>query len=306
MRLLSFIVFMALLGGVGTAAQQPVASSQTVCCGTLESYPSFPSRYITPRDVTVWLPDGYEKGDPCDVLYMHDGQMLFDAAATWNHQEWQVDEVMCRLQGERGLRPCIVVGIDNTQARIFEYFPKKMLDYLTAEQRGAIGEYEAMLTADNYLRFLVEELKPFIDSEYQPLTGPRHTLLMGSSMGGLISLYAMCEYPEVFGGAACLSTHLSMKMTDDFDNEPWAEAFRKYVKEHNPSPRNHRLYMDRGTVELDGSYAPYQDAMDELLRSMGWEAPHFVSRVFDGHQHNEQCWASRLDVPLRFLLSIIQ
>ena len=165
-----------------------------VSTGTLERYPDFPSKHIDKRTVSVWLPEGYTQGAPFDVLYMHDGQMLFDAKTTWNHQEWMVDEVLGSIIGAGEMRPCIVVAVDNTNDRLMEYFPDKAANYLEAKPDSFTPK------GDAYLRFLVEELKPFIDDTYQPLSSREHTFLMGSSMGGLISLYALCEYPEVFGG----------------------------------------------------------------------------------------------------------
>ena len=283
-------------------AQQPVASAQKVSSGTLESYPQFKSEYLSPRDVTVWLPDGYTIGEPCDVLYMHDGKMLFDATTTWNKQEWQVDEVLGRLINEGKACRCIVVGVDNTSNRLNDYFPTKCYMYVPEAKRKDVDV--SVYLGDEYLAFLVKELKPFIDSHYRPLTKPEHTFVMGSSMGGLISLYALCEYPEVFGGAACMSTHVSMQFFDPkFDSEAWAQGLRDYVKAKLPASNSRLLYMDRGTVELDGTYQPAQDLMDAMITSMHWDSQHFVSRVFDGHKHMETFWAERLDQPLLFLLS---
>ena len=114
--------------GAIAGALEPVASTQVVSYGTLESYPQFPSRVIEPRNVTVWLPQDYKLGEPCDVLYMHDGQMLFDATATWNKQEWQVDEVLGALIAAGKARRCIVVGVDNTSNRLFDYFPTRCFE----------------------------------------------------------------------------------------------------------------------------------------------------------------------------------
>ena len=283
-------------------AQQLVASAQKVSSGTLESYPQFKSEYLSPRDVTVWLPDGYTIGEPCDVLYMHDGKMLFDATTTWNKQEWQVDEVLGRLINEGKARRCIVVGVDNTSNRLNDYFPTKCYMYVPEAKRKDVDV--SVYLGDEYLAFLVKELKPFIDNHYRPLTKPEHTFVMGSSMGGLISLYALCEYPEVFGGAACMSTHMSMQFFDPkFDSEAWAQGLRDYVKAKLPASNSRLLYMDRGTVELDGTYQPAQDLMDVMITSMHWDSQHFSSRVFDGHKHMETFWAERLDQPLLFLLS---
>ena len=113
MRTKILTVMAALMSAIFAMAQLPTQApsqpTQQVSSGTLDFYPDFKSQYITSRNVTVWLPDGYTLGEPCDVLYMHDGQMLFDATTTWNKQEWKVDEVMGRLIAEGKVRRCIVV-----------------------------------------------------------------------------------------------------------------------------------------------------------------------------------------------------
>lgn len=287
-----------IMCSLAVMAQETVPQVST---GRLEFYPEFQSKHITPRNVTVWLPEGYQVGEPCDVLYMHDGQMLFDATTTWNHQEWQVDEVMGRLIAEGKVRRCIVVGVDNTRNRLNDYFPSRCYENVPEGERAGVDV--SQYKGDEYLRFLVEEVKPFIDNRYKPLTTREHTFVMGSSMGGLISLYALCNYPEVFGGAACMSTHLSMNFFDPkFKSELWAEGLRDYVKEHLPSANSALLYMDGGTVELDDTYRPYQNKLNAVISGLGWDSAHFVYYLFEGHKHMETYWAERLDQPFVFLL----
>ncbi len=287
-----------IMCSLAVMAQETVPQVST---GRLEFYLEFQSKHITPRNVTVWLPEGYQVGEPCDVLYMHDGQMLFDATTTWNHQEWQVDEVMGRLIAEGKVRRCIVVGVDNTRNRLNDYFPSRCYEKVPEGERAGVDV--SQYKGDEYLRFLVEEVKPFIDNRYKPLTTREHTFVMGSSMGGLISLYALCNYPEVFGGAACMSTHLSMNFFDPkFKSELWAEGLRDYVKEHLPSANSALLYMDGGTVELDDTYRPYQNKLNAVISGLGWDSAHFVYYLFEGHKHMETYWAERLDQPFVFLL----
>ena len=143
------------------------------------------------------------------------------------------------------------------------------LDYMLAS--GTVYE------ADEYLRFLTSELKPFIDSHYSTLPDRQHTFVAGSSMGGLISLYALCEYPDVFGGAACMSTHLPMITSADYDraadiSQTVFEAFLRYLSDNLPaSSGSHLLYTDRGDSTLDALYPPYQDRLDSLLSARGWQ-----------------------------------
>ena len=132
-KVLSLITL--IMCSLAVMAQETVPQVST---GRLEFYPEFQSKHITPRNVTVWLPEGYQVGEPCDVLYMHDGQMLFDATTTWNHQEWQVDEVMGRLIAEGKVRRCIVVGVDNTRNRLNDYFPSRCYEKVPEGEREGV------------------------------------------------------------------------------------------------------------------------------------------------------------------------
>ena len=302
MILWSIGALLLLLGAMAWFMRPPKNSIPTVARGTLERFPQFTSQYVPSRDVVVWLPEGYQTGDSCDVLYMHDGNMLFDATTTWNRREWQVDEVTDSLIQAGLIRPCIVVGIYNTDDRLTEYFPAKTWQHVAEADRKDADLKK--LTADAYLQFIVEELKPFIDKRYKPLTTREHTFMMGSSMGGLISLYALCEYPQVFGGVACLSSHLSMAhLPNGVDGEPWATGFRNYVGQHLPEANGSLVYMDHGTEGFDADYGQYQEQLDSVIRAKGWDAQHYMSLVFDGDDHNETCWGKRLNQPLQFLLS---
>ena len=136
----TWIVVAALVMGCIAAwwMLRPTSKTPTVSNGQLERFNNFESQYVDPRTISVWLPPGYQKGDPCDVLYMHDGQMLFDATTTWNGQEWRVDEIVSQLIGDSVIRRCIVVGIDNTDKRLEEYFTEKAWQQLPADIRGNV------------------------------------------------------------------------------------------------------------------------------------------------------------------------
>ena len=283
--------------------------------GRVEEYPQFESGHMSPRQVYVWLPDGYSPREKYPVLYMHDGQMLFDDTWTWNGQEWQVDEVVGRLIAEGKIPPAMVVGVAHGNNRFGEYFPEKVLGYLdsvpaasaSAQALDYMLSFCDVYEADEYLRFLTTELKPFIDSRYSTLPDREHTFIAGSSMGGLISMYALCEYPDVFGGAACMSTHLPMITSADYAraadiSQTVFDAFLRYLSDHLPAACSRLLYTDRGDSTLDTLYPPYQDRLDSLLTSKGWTAPDWQTRVFPGAAHTEHDWAARLHVPVTFLL----
>ncbi|MGQ0799827.1 MAG: alpha/beta hydrolase [Pseudomarimonas sp.] len=281
-----------------------------VTSGRIERLANFASVHVPARHVDVWLPADYPEAAPYAVLYMHDGQMLFDAQTTWNHQEWRVDEVAGELQAAGKLRPFIVVGIWNGgAARAAEYLPQRAFERLDAKaqarhlagKRGDQPFLSAPVYSDRYLRFLVEELKPAIDQRFAVDPSPAATTIMGSSMGGLISLYAFSEYPQVFGAAACLSTHWPGGFI--FDDPALPEAILAYTTENLPSPASHRLYFDHGTATLDAQYAPWQKRADAILANKGYTDANAVSRVYAGAEHSEQAWSARLHVPLAFLFA---
>jgi len=241
---------------------------------------------------------------------MHDGQMLFDSSATWNKQEWRVDETITRLAAEGKIKNCIVVGIWNGGiTRHPDYFPQQPYESLKQVEKDSIGAQLQRAGrinlsfhpfSDNYLRFIVKELKPFIDSDYSTKSGKKNTFIAGSSMGGLISMYAICEYPEVFGGAACLSTH--WPGTFNTENNPVPNAFLEYMKEHLPNPKTHKIYFDYGDQTLDALYPPLQKKVDEVMRQAGYKSNNWITKFFPGEEHSEKAWAKRLAIPLTFLL----
>ncbi len=291
-------------------AAAPEAPRQVPSRGRIERLADFPSRHVAARHIDIWLPAGYPADAPYATLYMHDGQMLYDAAHTWNKQEWQVDEVASRLQEAKQVRPFIVVGVWNSGARRHsEYFPQRPFEMLAADQKAALYATErepgkplfaAPVAADAYLRFLVEELKPAIDARYAVHTRRADTFIAGSSMGALISLYALLEYPDVYGGAACLSTHWPGAF--NLDDTAIPDAFLAYLGERLPAPGRHRLWFDHGTETLDAWYGKTQVRVDALLAARGWVEPWASSKVYPGTDHSERAWAARLDAPLRFLL----
>lgn len=301
MRFLFFLFF-----PLASVAQLPQVSS-----GTLVRHANMPSAYVSPRHVDVWLPQGYSPRQKYAVLYMHDGQMLYDSTTTWNKQAWEMDDVLGGLLQRKQVQPTIVVGIWNSgPGRHADYFPQRPWEQLSTVQKDWVtGQLKAkgrtvngfVPVSDNYLRFLVTELKPFIDSAYSTFTDPQHTFIAGSSMGGLISLYAICEYPQVFGGAACLSTHWPGVFS--MPNNPVPQAFFNYLQRHLPSGENHRLYFDYGNQTLDSLYPPLQRKVDAIIKRKGYRKPHWQTRFFPGADHSERAWRQRLAIPLQFLLS---
>lgn len=294
----------------GGAVPKPVAVP--VPAGSLWRYELFPSTLTEPRRVDVWLPPGYEGGtERLRVLYMHDGQNLFDPAST-PFGEWGVDETMVRLIGEGAMKPAIVVGVWNTKYRSREYLPQAPYETVPADIRA---EYEkgsgGPALSDGYVDFLVKELKPFIDVTYRTKPARADTSIMGSSMGGLISLYALIRYPAVFGAAGCVSTHWPSVANFDWikNGDPRmvtiADTFIAWVKANLPRAGQHRIYFDLGNAELDSVYPPFQAKVDAFMPDLGYvQGKDWVTKLYEGEPHNEVAWRKRVDVPLRFLLGV--
>lgn len=288
-----------------SSAQAPKAAS-----GTIERLANLGSKTIKARNIDVWLPEDYSSDRSYSVIYMHDGQMLYDSTTTWNGQEWGVDETMSQLTKNKSIVDCIVVGIWNiAEDRHNNYFPQKPYELLPREfqdslinvGQGGYSLFGGPVNSDDYLEFLVHIVKPMIDKKYATKKDKQHTFIMGSSMGGLISMYAFFEYPEVFGGAACLSTHWIGGFSQ---NHSIPNAFLDYLEDKKALLAGRKLYFDHGTATLDSYYPPHQKEVDQIFREyVNGGSNQYVSKAFEGAAHTERAWKERLDVPLLFLLS---
>ena len=296
--------FFLLIGIVSSAQEIKVTS------GRIERFLNFKSDYVDARNIDVWLPNGYSNKEKYAVLYMHDGQMLYDAETSWNKQVWEVDEVAGKLIAENKTRKFIVVGIwNNGLKRHPEYFPQKAYEKLTTEQKEFVSNQLLLKkkidqtfhpVSDSYLKFIVTELKPFIDRQFSTKTDRKNTFIAGSSMGGLISMYAICEYPDVFGGAACLSTHWTGIY--QLKNNPIPETFYTYLKQNLPNPKKHKIYFDYGDKTLDSLYPTLQKEVDKIMKQKGFCTKNWITKYFPGKDHSEKAWYERFHIPLEFLL----
>lgn len=277
--------------------------------GQIKRIENFPSKYVATRTVDIWLPINYSETKKYQVLYMHDGQMLFDGKTTWNKQEWGVDEKIDSLIQKKAMKEVIVVAVWNIpEIRRLNYFPQKAIDFLSdTEKMIVIDEAKKInldltqITSDNYLKFLVTEVKPFVDSHFSVYTDTKNTAIMGSSMGGLISMYALCEYPDIFGKAACLSTHwIGLK---NVENNPIPTAFFKYLMAKLPNPKTHKVYFDFGTETLDAEYVRYEKDVNEILKAKGFGSSNSKNLKFENADHTENSWNKRLEIPLQFLFN---
>jgi predicted alpha/beta superfamily hydrolase len=227
------------------------------------------------RDVLVYLPPSYAAGSrPYPVLYMHDGQNLFDRATSYAGDEWQVDETLEALSAE-GIE-AIVVGINHAgEARITEFNPFPVRSPVSHQ----VGRGE------DYLAFITDTLKPMLDAQFRTRPDRAHTGVFGSSMGGLISLYAFFHRPDVFGLMGAMSPSLWVGRGAIYD----------FVKRAAFTPG--RLYVDNGSRE------PTAKHLAEALTAKGYRLDHDLRYVLEeGGEHRESAWARRLPDALRFLL----
>ena len=290
--------------------QPKIVTNAVLASGELQRIDSFPTTHVVPRTVDIWLPKGYSKNKKYGVLYMHDGQNLFDATTTWNKQEWKVDELASELFKTDTINEFIVVGIHNiSKIRFLDYYPEKAFDFLSEKVKDSLladskkqGQNITFndFNGDNYLKFIVQDLKPFIDKTYSTLPERQNTFVSGSSMGGLISMYAVCEYPEVFGGAAGLSTHWP-GMNPTKQKNAISKSIFDYMEANLPSPETHKFYFDYGTETLDAYYPKYLVDVDKIFEAKGYTRENYMNLEFEGADHSEDSWNRRFDIPLTFL-----
>jgi predicted alpha/beta superfamily hydrolase len=243
---------------------------------------------LLPRHVSVWLPPGYALPENASrrypVLYMHDGQNAFDPATAFLGREWHADEVATEAIRRGAMPPVIIVGIWNTPERVSDYTPDEDLE----EKRGDNKPQGRGGKGERYLRWIVEELKPFIDSNYRTQPGRETTAIMGSSLGGIISLAAAERNPEVFGCVAAVSPSL------------WWNKGSVIERWQKRTPDVCRLWVDMGDRERAG-------LTDALKRFEAAAQPTCRSRlhaeIVPGGRHDEPSWSARLGRILMYLFA---
>jgi len=271
--------------GAGVVSEGVRASGAV---GDLRLY-EFRSRvFRNTRFLRVWLPPGYDDAENAGrhypVLYLNDGQNLFEAATSFTGIEWQVDETAERLIGEGTVPPLIIVGIDNaTKDRIREYMPHRSIHPMMLRVQGRY-----------YPDFLMKEVMPFVERNYRVATGPENTGLGGSSLGALIALYTVMARPGVIGRLLLESPSL------------WA-SHRQAIKESR-SVRiwPERIYVAAGTAEAASaelSRTVVDDARElaAILRRAVLSEKRLRLVIKDGAGHNESAWAERFPEALQFL-----
>jgi predicted alpha/beta superfamily hydrolase len=250
--------------------------------GEFRYHENFPSALLNNhRTLIVYLPPGYDSAPArrYPALYLHDGQNVFDSATAFAGQEWQVDETAQQLITAGEIEPLIIVGVYNTgEQRIDEYTTTR------DERRQAGGR------ANLYGRFLVEEVKPFIDKRYRTLPGPETTALGGSSLGALVTLHLGLKYPQVFSKLLVMSPSV------------WWDkgVILREVEALRAKPTT-RIWLDMGTREGHVALAQVR-LLRDALTAQGWRLNadlHFLEAR--GARHTESAWAKRVAPALKFL-----
>ena len=314
------LALVTLIASALAACSQPdccpandATETSTMSPSRIVSIENYPAQQVLDRNLSIYLPPGYDEDTlRYPVVYAQDGQNLFEPGHSFAGDAWEVDEAMDRLIAAGLIEPAIVVGIWNSPQRRQDYAPQTVVDGLPSEERALVFESaDAEPLANDYTDFIVHELKPHIDATYRTRSDPNATSLLGSSMGGLISLYTLHRYPDEFSQAAALSTHWPIRVSGTLVGDEarrWQEMliphWQAFMIDAAYDPDRHRIWMDHGTINLDALYAPYQQAIDPVMAERGFIAgDQFVSRTYDGADHNEAAWQARIDDVLVFLLA---
>lgn len=243
---------------------------------------------LLPRDVFVWLPRGYDSVMKADqrfpVLYMQDGQNCFDPTTAFLGREWQADEIADELLVRGQLPPIIIVAISNTPERVADYTP----DSDPQAQRGDGKPQGSGGEAARYIDWIATELKPFIDANYRTLRGPESTGILGSSLGGIVSLAAAERHPEVFGCVAAVSPSL------------WWNGGSVIDRWKAKPPELRRLWIDMGDRERAGLTDELRRFEKAIQPAYG---PRMHAEVVPGGRHDEPSWSARLGRILTFLFA---
>ncbi|MFN7107360.1 MAG: alpha/beta hydrolase [Brevundimonas sp.] len=266
------------------------------------------------REVFVWTPEAAETGRRLPVIYVQDGQNLFDARRVAYGAAWEIDACLSRLADASIVPPTIVVGIACCDRRLAEYAPHPILDRAGSAARDAIQDAWGELPSSGaYADLVIDRIRPIIDRAFPTRRDRASTFVAGASMGGVAALEILARRPDVFGGAAALSAHLSLLPVDGTERIPdgfsadIAQAVGAFACDQLPAAGRHRIWLDRSEHDVDRHYGPSHDALVAALIAKGYRRDIDLAQTdFAGVGHNEAAWRDRLDLAMAFLLAEAQ
>ncbi len=247
------------------------------------------------RLVDYWSPESPSQ----HLLIAHDGQNVFDRHTSSRRQTWQMAQSAIRVSQELGITPPTIIAVfhsrsaSNPWGRILDLAPQDPFQngVEPSEKNEEISLSD--LQGNNYLEQITQSIAPAIAAELNMDLGKAEKAVIGSSMGGLASLYALGKRPDFFDACLSLSPHWSA------GNTPLVDALIDAL----PMPGNHQIWMSHGTRGLDRHYGPFQDLADRKMRNAGWrDGVDFTTKVYKKSGHNERSWAKYLDQPMKFWL----
>ena len=277
--------------------------------GRVIEYERVAAAGLPDQRLSIWLPPGYDAGaGRYPVLYMHDGHNLFDLKHSNFNKIWAADQAMLAAVASGAVEPHIIIGIwaPGTD-RYRQYLPRSAYDAATGSlraqmDRAAGGE----VVSERYLAWIAGPLKSWVDASFRTRTARDDTAIVGSSMGGLMSCYAILERPEVFGRAGCVSAHwpaVDPRVVEG-ESESVKALWDAWFAARLGAPDGRRVWLDHGTATLDQYYAPYQQVVDARFAAAGWQKGRdWESKVYEGAEHEENAWAARLPEILGWLLA---
>lgn len=249
------------------------------------------------RIVDYWSPQVPTK----HLLIAHDGQNVFDPRTATRRKTWQMAQSAIRVSKKLGIAPPAIIGVfhstsgANPWGRILDLAPQDPYQNgVTTPKEMITSVTPSQLQGNKYLQQITDLIAPAICEELGIDLSKTETAVIGSSMGGLASLYALGKRPDYFSACLALSTHWTAGES----------ALVDALVDALPKPGNHKIWMSHGTRGLDAGYGPFQKYADHKMLEAGWRVGHdFYSRLYEKSGHNEKSWAKYLDQPVRFWLA---
>lgn len=246
------------------------------------------------RTIDYWSPEGGSD----HLIIAHDGQNIFDRKTATFIRTWKLAQASIRVARETKKTPPLIIGVFHSSSKAHPHGRSKDLCPEDPFRAGIQPTYYPTITVDelhgnSYLQTIFNDIAPHIVSQTKSKVSPETTAMIGSSMGGLATLYSAIRHSDQFHTSLALSPHWVLA------GDPLVE----WMIPKLPNDKHLRVWMSRGTKGLDALYEPFQNRADQIMRDRGWNEQRYVSKVYHRTAHNERSWASYVDEPLRFWLS---